>query len=110
MSQATTTLLRFFAFDSDGLGASSGLAAFELAAAQVALESEAAFERFFCEAAEGAEGELDDTAAPCGDDTGRADVDAVTLLLKLAPDAGVGEFSKGTLERPLRIETSSKAT
>ena len=97
VSHATTTLLRFFAFGSDGLGASSDLA-FEVDAFEDLVS--VAFGRFFCDALEVAGGELEEmTAALDGDeaDAGNADVAA-------------GEFPKETLDRPLRIETSSKAT
>lgn len=99
VSQATTTLLRFLPLDSEGLGASSSLLAFEVDAAAEDVLELLAFARFFCDVA----GEPEESAAVRGDGAGRADVDAV-------PAAGAGELSKEMLERPLRIETSSKAT
>lgn len=93
VSQATTTLLRFFVFGSDGLGASS---AFDF-------EVDATFARLVCDAFEVAEGELAETLVLSGDTAGNTDVDVVAAT-------AAGEFSKERLDRPLRIETSSKAT
>lgn len=108
VSQATTTLLRFFAFGSGGLAAASSAFAFEPAAAED-LESDVPFLLFFCDVAGAFEGEAARTAALCGDAAGIAELDATALLLKLALGVRAGELSYDILDRPFRIETSSKA-
>lgn len=107
VSHATTTLLRFFAFGSEELASSS-----PLVLEVEGFASDAALGRFFAaaDAPEGDEDVLQGPAAVCGDKTFFAlAVAEVAAAPKVALDAGAGELSKETLERPLRIDTSSNA-
>ena len=103
MSQATTTLLRFFAVGFDGSPSSSAFALEPAAAA--GFDTEAALGRFLDDVAEGVGEDAESAVANCGDEAWAAEVEP----LKLWVGVGTGELSKEMLERPLRIETSSKA-
>lgn len=77
-----------------------------MAVAEAVLVPEAAFGRFLDD---DDDEEAADAAAEGDGATGAADEDAAAVVFEMAPGVGAGEASNETLERPLRIETSSKA-